>query len=68
MEPISKTCKCVKELLEPANGDLCELIFIVGHEYQVDIFDLFYQVYLNGGWRDYTFIDRETFNKHFTLI
>ncbi len=68
MEPIYATCICKKDYYCPSENDLPELNFKAGFEYQVDVFDLFYQVYLNGGWRDYTFLNIETFNEHFNLI
>ena len=67
-----KTCKCIKELIINAdvpNNDGNELVFHKGREYQVDIFPLFYQVYQNGGWDDYIFIEgNDIFNTYFKLI
>lgn len=57
------TCVCLKEYY--ING---ELIFIKRHEYQVDIYPLYYKVYINGDWKDYEYFDEKTFNEYFKLI
>ena len=66
-----RTCKCIESLTINAacpNNDGDELNFHKGREYQVDIFPLYYQVYQNGGWDDYIFMNEEEFNKNFSLI
>lgn len=58
-----KTCKCINDLT------LNECQFHKGREYQVDIYPLYYQIYQNGGWDDYIFINSdEEFNSYFELI
>ena len=59
---LEKTCVCIE------NYEIEDLIFHKGREYQVDIFPLYYQVYQNGGWDDYIYIEDEDFNKNFKLI
>ncbi len=59
---LEKTCVCIE------NYEIEDLIFHKGREYQVDIFPLYYQVYQNGGWDDYIYMEDEDFNKNFKLI
>ena len=60
---LEKTCKCIEDY------EIEDLIFQKDREYQVDILPLYYQVYQNGGWNDYIFIeDENVFNKYFKLI
>ena len=71
---LEKTCKCIKDYLvksEPVYSNDWqdkELEFHKEREYQVDCFPLYYQLYQNGGWDDYTFLNEEEFNKYFVLI
>ena len=63
MKIFEKTCKCIEDL--EFNGYL----FHKGREYQVDIYPLYYQIYQNGGWNDYIYLeDEEEFNKYFKEI
>jgi len=57
-----RTCVCIEDY------EIEDLIFHKGREYQVDIFPLYYQVYQNGGWYDYIYIQEEDFDKNFKLI
>jgi len=58
-----RTCKCIQEFKYD------NLIFHKGREYQVDVYPLYYQIYQNGGWDDYVFINtEEEFSKYFKLI
>ncbi len=57
-----RTCVCTEDY------EIEDLIFHKGREYQVDIFPLYYQVYQNGGWDDYIYIQEEDFDKNFKLI
>jgi hypothetical protein len=57
-----RTCVCNEDY------EIEDLIFHKGREYQVDIFPLYYQVYQNGGWDDYIYIQEEDFDKNFKLI
>jgi len=57
-----RTCACIN------NYEDENLIFHKGREYQVDLFPLYYQVYQNGGWEDYIFMNEEEFQKYFKLI
>lgn len=59
---LEKTCKCFKDL------DFENYTFHKGREYQVDIFPLYYQIYQNGGWNDYIFLNKEEFDNNFKLI
>ena len=60
---LEKTCKCIEDY------EIEDLIFHKDREYQVDILPLYYQVYQNGGWNDYIFIEDENVsNKYFKLI
>ena len=56
------TCKCIVET------DIDNNHFYKNREYQVDVYPLYYQIYRNGGWNDYIFINEEEFNKYFKLI
>ena len=63
------TCKCIKSFIvqgkffaEP------DFEFIEGHEYQVDIYPLYFKVYANGDWDDYEHFNRDEFDKYFKLI
>lgn len=63
MTPIEWTCICTEDL------EFNNYQFLKGHEYQVDIYPLFYKIYNNGGYDDYIFIDGEdNFNKNFKMI
>ena len=57
-----RTCKCIQDYEEN------NLIFHKGREYQVDLYPLYNQIYQNGGWNDYIFMDDETMEKYFKLI
>ena len=57
-----KTCKCINEY------KIGDFIFHKRREYQVDVCPLWYQVYNNGGWSDYVFLEEDEFNKYFKLI
>jgi hypothetical protein len=57
-----RTCVCIKDY------EYENLIFHKGREYQVDIFPLYYQIYQNGGWYDYVYMQEEDFDKNFKLI
>ena len=57
-----RTCKCIK------NYKFDNLEFHKGREYQVDVYPLYYQIYQNGGWNDYIFMDDDTMEKYFKLI
>lgn len=57
-----KTCICIASL----NQDGFE--FFTRHEYQVDVYPLFFCVYLDGGWNNYIFLNEEDFSKYFQLI
>lgn len=57
------TCTCIKSYY--INDDLS---FINKHEYQVDIYPLYYKVYINGDWKYYEYFDENTFNQYFKLI
>lgn len=59
---LEKTCKCIEDY------EIEDLIFHKGREYQVDILPLYYQVYQNGGWYDYIYMQEEDFDKNFKLI
>jgi len=60
---IEKTCKCIKDFT------FDEYVFHKGREYQVDIYPLYYQIYQNGGWNDYVFLENnDDFNEYFELI
>jgi hypothetical protein len=67
---LEKTCKCIQSYTKYPDIDSTqrELNFLKGHEYQVDICPLWYQIYVNGGWDDYMFMNEEEFNKYFKLI
>jgi len=57
------TCKCIKDL------EFEDIQFHKGREYQVDIYPLYYQIYQNGGWNDYIFMEGEDkFNEYFKEI
>ena len=61
--PLEKTCKCIKDLI------FDDYQYHKGHEYQVDIYPLFYKIYNNGGWNDYIYLEGEDkFNEHFKMI
>jgi len=63
MTPLQKTCLCIDNII------LDNYEFIKRHEYQVDIYPLFYKIYNDGGWENYVFIEGEdNFNKNFKLI
>lgn len=57
------TCTCIKQY--NVND---EIFFLKRHEYQVDIYPLYYKVYINGDWKYYEYMDKETFNEYFKLI
>ena len=57
-----RTCLCIEDY------EIEDLVFHKGREYQVDIFPLYYQVYQNGGWYDYIYMQEEDFNTNFKLI
>lgn len=58
-----RTCKCIK------NYKFDNLEFHKGREYQVDVYPLYYQIYQNGGWNDYIFMNtEEEFQEYFLLI
>ena len=66
-----RTCRCTENLTINASmphDDGNELNFHKGREYQVDIYQSYYQVYQNGGYDDYIFVTEEEFNKNFSLI
>ena len=66
------TCKCIEYYTTPRHLNHIiedyDLEFHKGREYQVDITPLFYKVYQNGGWDDYTYMNEENFVKYFELI
>ena len=57
-----RTCICIEDY------EIEDLVFHKWREYQVDIFPIFYQVYQNGGWNNYIYMQEENFNKKFKLI
>ena len=57
-----RNCKCIQDYQEN------NLIFHKDREYQVDLYPLYNQIYQNGGWDDYIFMDDETMEKYFKLI
>ena len=57
-----RTCVCTEDY------EIEDLIFHKGREYQVDIFPFYYQVYQNGGWHNYIYMQEEDFDKNFKLI
>ena len=57
------TCVCIKSL-----GDKSKYMFIPRHEYQVDIYPLYYKVYANGEWNDYEYFNEDEFSEYFKLI
>ena len=67
---LERTCKCIKEYSCMNSGNLSTTLleFHKDREYQVDIYPLYYQVYQNGGWDDYVYLDDNVFNKYFELI
>lgn len=68
---LERTCKCIKDLtIPPREGSLINrsLSFLEKHEYQVDINNFDYRVYINGGWYGYIDLKDEEFEKHFKLI
>ena len=63
------TCKCIADLtVDPKYTGGQPLEFIKGHEYQVDIYPLYYKVYANGGWDDYEHFSDDVFRMYFELI
>lgn len=61
--PLEKTCTCIEDLI------FNDYQFHKRHEYQVDVYPLYYKIYNNGGWDDYIFIDNyEYFSKYFKMI
>ena len=56
------TCTCIKNLINE------NYQFYEKHEYQVDIYPLYYKVYTNGGWNIYEFFNEDEFYEHFKLI
>ena len=57
------TCTCIKQYYINDN-----VFFLQRHEYQVDIYPLYYKVYINGDWKYYEYFDENTFNQYFKLI
>lgn len=57
-----RTCKCILDYVEDG------LLFHKGREYQVDVYPIYNQIYQNGGWNDYIFMQDDEMNKYFKLI
>lgn len=70
---LEKTCKCIKDISTTSDSRYSNveiLDFHAGREYQVDMFvhPPFFQVYQNGGYNDYVYMDIERFLEYFRLI
>lgn len=68
---LEKTCRCINDLSIPSEGRnsaLDILNFHAGREYQVDVYPLFLQVYQNGGYNDYVYLEEKEFLEHFEMI
>ena len=59
---MERTCKCIQDYEQDG------LKFHKGREYQIDIYPLYNQIYQNGGWNDYIFMDDESIQEYFELI
>ena len=68
---LERTCRCNNDLSIPSGGrnsTLDTLNFHAGREYQVDVYHLFLQVYQNGGYNDYVYLEENEFLEHFEII
>jgi hypothetical protein len=62
-----RTCKCKKDvLLYSAYDD--KLQFYKWREYKVELFDMFYHVFLVDDYYHYVSLNQDEFDKYFELI